>query len=238
MHLVMEQQQQHERRGRRAWLGILLILAGIILVANQFNLISGNLSNIIFSWQSLLIFLGLIFLGRKGNNATGSIMIFIGAFFLIPEIFNVPYEWRRLFWPVVLIIIGITFLFSSALRHPHRIQAEGSDSDYLDDINVFSGHDRIITSDSFRGGSVVSVFGGGKYDLRNAKLSDGTNVLEMTHVFGGSKLIVPSDWDVKVEVVAIFGGYTDKRIISTLSPERKLIIKGAAIFGGGEITSI
>ncbi len=59
-------------------------------------------------------------------------------------------------------------------------------------------------------------------------------------VFGGSKIIVPQDWDVKVEVSAVFGGFTDKRI---KSPEierdlsRTLIIKGIAIFGGGELTN-
>ena len=108
---------------------------------------------------------------------------------------------------------------------------EGTDDDYLDDVNVFGGHDRIITSKSFRGGSIVSVFGGGKYDLRNAQLSSGNNILEMTNVFGGSKLIVPSDWDMKIEVVAIFGGFSDKRIVSSVSPTRNSSLKESLCSG-------
>jgi hypothetical protein len=40
---------------------------------------------------------------------------------------------------------------------------------------------------------------------------------------------------VQVEVVSIFGGFSDKRHSSTIDRDKKLIIKGVAIFGGGEI---
>ncbi len=236
MNVIMEQHRQHPRR--RGLLGLILILVGLALVGNQLNVIPGDLRDILFTWQSLLILIGIIFLGRRENKATGFILIFIGGFFLLPEIFDISYEWRRLFWPITLIIIGVAFIFGATFWHRNRFEVEGTDDDFLDDVNVFGGHDRIVTSSSFRGGSIISVFGGGKYDLRNANLSTGTNVLEMTNVFGGGKLIVPSDWDVKVEVVAIFGGYSDKRVISAVSPGKRLIIKGISLFGGGEITSI
>ncbi len=231
------EKHQHSR-SRRGLLGLILILVGLVLVGNQLNFIPGDLRQYVFTWQSLLILIGLIFLTRRDNMATGFILIFIGGFFLVPDIFNLSYEWRSLFWPVILIIVGISFIFGASFRHRRDHELEGTDDDYLDDVNVFGGHDRIITSRSFRGGSIISVFGGGKYDLRNAQLSSGTNILEMTNVFGGGKLILPSDWDVKVEVVAIFGGFSDKRIISAVSPDKRLIIKGVSMFGGGEIVSI
>ena len=231
-------EKHHQSQSRRGLLGLILILAGLVLVGNQFNLIPWDLRHILFTWQSLLILIGIIFLTRKDNKATGFVLIFIGGFFLIPEIFNVSYEWRQLFWPVTLIIIGVAFIFGATFRHRRSIDIEGADDDFLDDINVFGGHDKMITSSSFRGGSIVSVFGGGKYDLRKALLAPGRNILEMTNVFGGSKLIVPADWDIKIEIVAIFGGFSDKRVISAVSPDKRLIIKGVSMFGGGEITSI
>ena len=231
------EKHQHSR-SRKGLLGLILILVGLVLVGNQLNIIPGDLRQYVFTWQSLLILIGLIFLTRRDNLATGFVLIFIGGFFLVPDIFNLSYEWRRLFWPVILIIVGISFIFGTSFRHRRNHELEGTDDDYLDDVNVFGGHDRIITSRSFRGGSIISVFGGGKYDLRNAQLSSGSNVLEMTNVFGGGKLILPSDWDVKVEVVAIFGGFSDKRMISAVSPDKRLIIKGISMFGGGEIVSI
>ncbi len=231
------EKHQHSR-SRKGLLGLILILVGLVLVGNQLNIIPGDLRQYVFTWQSLLILIGLIFLTRRDNMATGFVLIFIGGFFLVPDIFNLSYEWRRLFWPVILIIVGISFIFGTSFWHRRNHELEGTDDDYLDDVNIFGGHDRIITSRSFRGGSIISVFGGGKYDLRNAQLSSGNNVLEMTNVFGGGKLILPSDWDVKVEVVAIFGGFSDKRMISAVSPDKRLIIKGISMFGGGEIVSI
>jgi len=59
-------------------------------------------------------------------------------------------------------------------------------------------------------------------------------------MFGGCVLIVPSDWEVKVEVSAILGGVADKRIPTTnyiVEPKKELIIKGIVALGGCEIKS-
>jgi predicted membrane protein len=82
--------------------------------------------------------------------------------------------------------------------------------------------------------------GGSTFDLMDAELSPGTNVLDMFCLFGGSKIIIPSNWKVKIEVTAIFGGYSDKRKLPQNyadSNNKELIIKGVVIFGGGEIKS-
>ena len=177
MHVIMDQTKHHQRGGGKAFLGLILVIVGLLLVGNQFHIIPGNLRDIIFTWQSLLILIGILFLTRRDNKATGYILIFIGGFFLIPEIIHVPYEWRRLFWPVVLIVVGIALIFGTAyrFRKPY-VDQEGLDEDFIDDVNIFGGHERIITAKSFRGGSIVSVFGGGKYDLRHSELSPGTNI--------------------------------------------------------------
>jgi hypothetical protein len=57
-------------------------------------------------------------------------------------------------------------------------------------------------------------------------------------VFGGTKLIVPPHWDVKTELVTIFGGIEDKRhIASKIDSSKVLIIQGTTVFGGIEINS-
>ena len=50
---------------------------------------------------------------------------------------------------------------------------------------------------------------------------------------------MPKDWKVIMNVTAVFGGFEDKRYLSDSSnyTEGVLIIKGAVIFGGGEILS-
>jgi hypothetical protein len=51
--------------------------------------------------------------------------------------------------------------------------------------------------------------------------------------------VVPSDWKVQLKMTSILGGFNDKRTFIKESPDpsRILIIKGTAIFGGGEIKS-
>jgi hypothetical protein len=66
-------------------------------------------------------------------------------------------------------------------------------------------------------------------------MAEGRHQLECVNIFGGSSMIVPSDWNIVVEVVSIFGGFADKRVPTVVDPTKTLIIKGVAIFGGGEI---
>ena len=239
----MNQIIEKKQGASRAIFGVVLLFIGAALIANQFNFIPFQIKDAIFSWQAILIIVGVVMLSRRENHFSGYIMIGVGTFFLIPQFIDLPFDYRGLFWPVFLVILGILLIFRSTSLFGGFGESRtniGFDDDYLDDVNIFSGHNRKINSMSFRGGKITSVFGGGTYDLTSAQLAPGVNVLDQVTVFGGSKLIVPNDWDIKIEVIAIFGGFADKRgklPIQTSASEKKLIIKGVAIFGGGEIIS-
>ena len=74
--------------------------------------------------------------------------------------------------------------------------------------------------------------------MSQTKLADGVVELEVFALFGGWNLVVPPTWQVKSEVVAIFGGISDKRMIahdSVRDNTQKLLVKGVVLFGGGEI---
>lgn len=112
-----------------------------------------------------------------------------------------------------------------------------SRNDYLDSVNVFGGSHQIVYSKNFKGGDVVAVFGGCDVNLTQSDFT-GEIVLEVVAVFGGSKIIIPQSWVVKHEITAILGGVDDKRAIMPLpegAPEKILIIRGLAMFGGIEI---
>ena len=52
---------------------------------------------------------------------------------------------------------------------------------------------------------------------------------------------MPSNWQVQIDVISIFGGFTDKRnVLPPVSAklEKTLIVKGLVIFGGGEIRNM
>ena len=242
----MERQPQNFKRSGRAHLllGIVLMFLGLFLIADLADIVPWRMRDFLFTWQALLIFLGLIFLSNKENKGTGVILIVIGSFFLLPRVIDVPYYWRSLFWPSLLILLGVVVIFGSRRRGSGGTyfggsKRKGSTEDLLDDVDVFGGGDRIINSQNFQGGKITHIFGGSKYDMSNARLAPGRNHLEIVWIFGGSKFIIPEGWDVKVEVTSIFGGFSDKRVRSMVvkDTDRSIIISGTCIFGGGEIVN-
>ena len=240
----MERQPQNFKRSGRAHLllGIVLMFLGLFLIADLADIVPWRMRDFLFTWQALLIFLGLIFLSNKDNKGTGIVLIAVGSFFLLPKFLDLPYYWRSLFWPTMLILLGLVVIFGSRRSSGGSYfgsKRKASGEEVLDDVDVFGGGDRIINSQNFQGGKITHIFGGSKYDMTNARLAPGQNHLEIVWIFGGSKLIIPESWDVKIEVTSIFGGFSDKRVRSMMvkDNDRSLVISGTCIFGGGEIVN-
>ncbi|MCK4661432.1 MAG: hypothetical protein KAT68_01095 [Bacteroidales bacterium] len=227
---------------KRISFGIILITLGTVFILNNFGIIPYEYKDIIFTWQMLLIFIGTVGLLTRENKVGGIILIAIGAFFLLPDIFDLPHSFNRMFWPVILIFIGLIIIFRRGTHkfgHFTRKTVENS-SDYIDDMSIFGGGEKKIVSNNFKGGKITSVFGGSELDFSSCTLAEGNNEIDVFMVFGGSKLILPADWRIRLDVVSIFGGFSDKRKSVPEKPEnnnKELIIKGLAIFGGGEIKS-
>ncbi|MEX0986454.1 MAG: LiaF domain-containing protein [Bacteroidales bacterium] len=220
-------------------LGIILVLLGIAVLAEIVDAVPWNMRGIIFSWQMVLIILGVVFISGHDSKSTGYILLAIGVFFMLPKFMDLPGYWRNLFWPSILILVGLLVIFGKG-RHTNINREFKSGEDVLDDVAVFGGSEKSLYSENFKGGKITNIFGGSKYDLRKVILSEGVNYLDVTMIFGGSKFIVPEDWDIKIEITAVFGGFSDKRQRSIVVPDssRRLIIRGVTIFGGGEITNI
>lgn len=240
----MENEGNTFKKNSRAQLliGIILVLLGLAVLAEIFDAVPWRMRDIIFSWQMILIVLGVIFISSRDSKSTGYILLAIGAFFILPKFFDVPNYWRSLFWPSLLILAGLLIIFgrTGSARRQHFGHGQTSSSDdILDDVAIFGGSEKVLRSQSFKGGKITNIFGGSKYDFRGARLSEGKNYLVVSMIFGGSKFIVPEDWDIKIEVTSIFGGFSDKRHRSIVVPDstRQLIIKGETIFGGGEIAN-
>ena len=109
----------------------------------------------------------------------------------------------------------------------------------LDIAAVFGAVKKNIYSKNFRGGEIVSVFGGAEVNLAQASFQTPQIEIESVQIFGGAKLIIPADWTIHNEAVAIFGGIEDKRPqpVAIPMPEKVLVLKGFVMFGGIEIKS-
>ncbi|MBE9466899.1 MAG: hypothetical protein IMY72_01105 [Bacteroidetes bacterium] len=231
--------KQSRRMDKRAFLGLIFILIGGIFLLHNYNLIPQNFTNIIFKWEMILIIIGAYNLLTK-RIVSGIILIGIGSFFLIPDIFVLPNSFKELFWPVFLIIVGLAFILRKrGSSSGNLFNSTKSSIDYIDDLAIFGGGEKYITSQKFIGGRITAIFGGSTFILKDAKLAEGVNKIDVLTMFGGSKLIVPDDWNIKVEVVSIFGGFKDKRrtFNNNNSYNNELVVKGFVVFGGGEISN-
>jgi predicted membrane protein len=246
MERYYENHRGRHSKPRKLAFGMIVLVLGALLLADNLGMMPWGFKSIVFSWQMLLIGIGVLNLFGR-HSFTGVILIFIGGFFLLPEIFAFTFSFSKLFWPILLIMIGILIIFRHTLGFnrydrykdiPNK-PTEDNTEGFIDEVNIFGGSKQRYMSQSFKGGKITSIFGGSEIDLTQAQLAEGTNVLEMVCIFGGSAIIVPSDWHVRSEVVSILGGFADKRINNpAMAHDRQLIIKGVAIFGGGEIKSI
>jgi predicted membrane protein len=230
----------HHLTNNRAIVGVILVLVGLFLVLRNTGFFPGFIENIIFSWPMLLITIGVVItIGSSGSKTSGVIVMAVGAFFLIPHIFRETFD-VNMFWPSIFIIIGVIFIFSRRRGWNPVSTGPQTGDDYIDYVHVFSGGERQIVSDNFRGGKVTAVFGGSEIDLTKAILAPGVSELEIACVFGGTTIIVPDDWNVKIEVVPVLGGFGDSRKLNPgriIDTTKQLVIKGAVVFGGGEVKS-
>lgn len=217
-------------KNRRAALGILLVLIGAVVLLKNTGVFPESLWWIA-RWYTLVLAIGVFNL-LTGNRTAGVVLSLIGGLFLLNGLDVFDLDWSYV-WPVVIIIIGLGFIFR------HRIESNeviNSEDDFFDVVSILGGSKQVVSGSSLRGGRVTSIFGGSEIDLTSAKLSSGASI-EVFTMFGGTQIRVPADWRVNVEVSSILGGFENKRtpINNTEAPALK--IKGMTILGGGEVKS-
>ena len=249
----MEAQQQysvqnprhHKSNAGRIFGGFIVLIAGILLLARQSGV---GLPWWIFTWQMILITVGL-YVGVRNSFRGWSwfILIALGLFFFMDD-FLVNLEIKRYIWPTVIILIGLIMIFRSvtrntmtAIKYTDENKATGgiTNNDFINSTTLFGGIKKNIVSKDFQGGEATTIFGGTELNLMNANLT-ATRSLELTQIFGGTKLIVPAGWNIITDdVVAILGGVDDKRTIRQAATESDKILRlrGTCIFGGIDIVS-
>lgn len=233
--------------------GLVVVAVGCVLLANR---LGADIPNWVISWPMLLIAIGF-YVGAKHSfrNLTWLIPVLIGSVFLIdrivPELFFRPY-----LWPIAIIAVGLFIIFNPGKMGGRRwgrqdswgmgTGASNQDSgsttrgdEYLDSVSIFGGVQKNIVTKNFKGGEVTTLFGGSSINLSQADIKD-TAVLELTQIFGGATLVIPANWRLQSEMVSVFGGIEDKRLIQKEQSDegaKTLVLKGTSIFGGLEIKS-
>ena len=245
------QSTEQENRFNESDQRLLSTIAALIRVS------SPDLPAWIFSWKTFLIALGL-FIGFKHGfrGPAWLILILVGSAFLLRDIYP-ELGIRQYIWPLMLIVVGAFIIIRPRRKfweEKYQFEKKTNDmqnnttimgdeetwskDDFVSSTSIFSGDKKNILSKDFKGGDIINIFGGTELNLSQADIK-GKVSLEITTIFGGTKLIVPANWDVKSEAVTIFGGLEDKRPASPMaeSKDKLLVLKGTVLFGGIEIKS-
>ena len=245
---------EKKRVGNSFWVGIIIVSAGSFLLLDRMDVIL--FPHWLFSWKTFLIALGLIIgVNRQFRGIGWLVMMVVGSFFLLEEIPGLDLNLRHYIFPIIVISVGLLILFRSFLFKSsgnwssmwsgdeyHKkgnplISSEEGSEDYIDLVSVFGSTKRRIFTKAFKGGDIVNIFGGTELDLSQADI-EGTVVIDNVTIFGGVKILVPSNWEVKSNITAIMGGVEDKRMTnSNVATTKKLVLTGTCTFGGVEIKS-
>ncbi len=216
--------------------GILLVVIGLLFFGHQAGL---DIPHWMYSWEMILITIG-IYVGARHSFRPGGwiIPILIGGVFLADDMLD-DFSLRTYIWPTIIIAIGLVMIFRPRRRQGRFWERpEDVNENTIDSISIFGGTKKNIISKEFKGGYVTNIFGGADINLMQADIRCNA-MIDITQVFGGIKLLIPAHWHIKSEVVSVFGGIEDKRVLTKEAPDagKVLILKGSCIFGGIDIKS-
>lgn len=234
------------RKGGNYLAGFLFIGFGVVLLLKALQI---DVPDWLFNWGTLFIAIGVVSgIKHQFRNIGWLIPTTIGVFILLNDYYP-DLEISQFVWPIALILIGV-FILLKPRKHKYRrfykgdafMYSESNGSvtgdDEIEASAIFGAVKRTILSKNFKGGKISSVFGGAKINLMQSEIQ-GTAVLYLETIMGGTELIVPSNWDVKQEISAVMGGIEDKRptMHVSIDPNKVLVLKGSVVMGGIEIKS-
>jgi predicted membrane protein len=237
---------------RGSLFALMLIIAGALLFLDNLGILP--IHDIRAYWPIFIVMFGVHILdSRRGPvGRIWGLAVMAWGILLILGNLQILHVTGSIFWPVMLIAFGISMLVNPShfhewperLRKYSQIRPPSSRQSFfgnkLQESVVFASLNRRVETQQFEGGKVDAVFGSIELDLSEASISspDRRASLEANAVFGGIEITVPRTWKVIMKGAAVFGGCDDKTVPPRPEPgldPPTLIITGAAVFGGVEI---
>lgn len=228
--------------------GLILIGIGALFLLDNLHIV--HVSSWVGYWPVILIAIGLVKLVDStftGGRIAGGVLMGVGALFLGD---NLGYCRVEDWWPLILIGIGLMMIWHRThpesdnwgwgRRREFRGWARGRfrgdfpfRGNFVHEYAVFGGSRRVVNDQDFKGARISAVFGGTYLDLSGANMTGESAVLDISTVYGGATVRIPTSWNLEVRGSNVFGGFVDHTVHPPVTPEMKhLIVRGAAVFGG------
>ena len=257
--------QNRRNPTHRRFGGLLIILAGVALLLSRIPATKDFFPPWLFSWQVLLIVIGIFIGARRGFSAGFSwlILILIGLYSLLNDQLVLGAQLKVYLLPLLIILLGLYLLFfrrnnahhyrkmerfhNRIQRKRERWQQYAHASQNIPESPNDNNSEDFVNINSVMGSVKKNVFTksfkGGKISctLGVAALIltqadiEDTAVLYLSISFGGAEITIPANWKVQNELTAFMGGVDDKRHNAMPSQNKTLVLKGDVFCGGVEI---
>jgi hypothetical protein len=113
----MRNREHHPQTG----IGLFLIILGLALMVATNDLLNLGSIERYFTWNTAMVFVGVILLVNL--NFTGGILLISGGvwFFMQDRDISIPSYIKTIYWPAVVMLIGISFIISSFFKRKKNI---------------------------------------------------------------------------------------------------------------------
>ncbi|MFF8538515.1 hypothetical protein ACN6K9_001167 [Streptomyces sp. SAS_267] len=227
----------------RIWIALALSAAGLAALVDRLAPTAHLLTVLRDWWPLALVALGLggtlrLLLATK-NVLRGPLAVaFAGGLLLLLTRDPLPDSVRPYLWPLALLLAGTFMLVGMAITTP---SVDGSLVTRL--ISVAEARSVVWPRGEFSLATVTAVASGCVIDLRGARLHETVDSngrvghearLDVTAVLSGIDIVVPADWDLKVERYS--AGWRRPQPLAPGPPAKPTLhIKGLSLLGGIEI---
>jgi hypothetical protein len=231
-------------------IGLSIVTAGVLFTLDNLNILDAR--DYLRYWPVGFIVIGvaqIVEWRTPTRFLAGGLWILIGVSMLANRIGLTDVNiWD--YWPMALVFIGGRLAWQAYSRGVESevgaIERESVDATreggpivssdaVVSGLAVMGGFGRKITSQAFQRAELTAFMGGGKIDLRDAKLAGGQAVIDVFTIMGGFEILVPDSWSVIVEAMPFMGGIDDKTRQRVGESAPRLILRGFVMMGGVEI---
>lgn len=219
----------------RLFLGLVILTIGVVAVLSALDM--ADFSKILYNfWPVIFILFGLFGI-LAGNSLAWSGVVTLSGVWILLFTTQAIQKNDKLMFAGILIIAAFGFILSSFRRSAWNGIRGFDRSEMPDYFSLFGGVKAKNTSPNFTKASATAIFGGVELDLTEAVIAGNEAILDCFAAFGGIDIKVPTNWKVISNGIPLFGGFENKTVNFQNPPaeEKRLIIKGMAVFGGIDI---
>lgn len=214
----------------RIFVGVVLVVLGGLFLLDQGGVLDAG-NTIAQWWPVVFVLAGLLYFSVSPRHVfIPGLLIVVGLAVLAGTLDVVDDDITQFIWPALLVLLGLWVLLGT-----NRGRASVGDS--VNSLVAFFGREVESSSQQFRGGSILNVFGGTDVDLRHARPVEGGAAIDVVCAFGGVDFLVPEGWRVVIRGIPLFGGWSNKTRRESLAVDAPLLsIEAIVAFGGLEVS--